>query len=190
MTPLDRFLAWFDEAVAANVKEPEAMALATASPDGVPSVRIVLYRGTSEGGIRFFTNYESRKGGDLARNPRAAAVFYWEPLGRQVRFEGRVETLTAAESDAYFASRPRSHRLGAWASEQSRPMPHAEVEARFAALEARYEGKEVPRPPHWGGFRLIPSRVEFWTRRDDRLHERVVWECDAAGVWSSTEVGP
>ena len=188
-SPLDRFLAWFDEAVAAGVAEPEAMALATSDAAGSPSVRFVLFRGTSQGGIRFFTNLQSRKGEQLAANPRAAAVFYWGPLGRQVRLEGRVERLDAAEDDAYFEGRPRAHRLAALASPQSRPITHAELLARYAALDKAHAGGPVARPPHWGGYRLVPDRIEFWTRRESRLHERIVHQL-RGGTWSSEEVGP
>jgi pyridoxamine 5'-phosphate oxidase len=188
--PLDLFASWFDAAVTAGVPQPEAMALATATPDGRPSVRMVLFRGISRGGIRFFTNRHSRKGGDLTANPRAAAVFYWEPLGHQVRLEGRIELLTAAEDDAYFAARPRGHQLAALASEQSQPADPEALRARYDELERQHEGKPVPRPPHWGGYRLVPSLIEFWTQRDNRLHDRLVFRSDGEGSWRSETLSP
>jgi pyridoxamine 5'-phosphate oxidase len=146
------------------------VALATATPDGAPSVRMVLLKGASEQGFTFFTNYDSRKGRELAENPRAALLFHWP--GRQVRVEGRVERISDAESDAYFATRPRGGQLAAWASEQSKPVESREtLVARFAELDAAHPG-EVPRPPHWGGYRLVPETYEFWEHRDNRLHDR------------------
>jgi pyridoxamine 5'-phosphate oxidase len=188
--PLALFAAWFDEAVAAGVVEPEACALGTASRDGQPAVRIVLYRGLSHGGPRFFTNYESRKGRELADNPLAAMTFFWQPLGRQVRFEGRTERLSAAESDEYFQQRPRGHQLNALASPQSRPIPGRQwlVEEK-ERLEARYAGHPVPRPEGWGGFRLVPQVVEFWTLGSDRFHTRRVFRRVAAG-WTEQLLGP
>jgi pyridoxamine 5'-phosphate oxidase len=187
--PLVLFERWYQEAVRAGLTEPDAMALATATPDGRPSVRFVLYRGLSGGGLRFFTNFGSRKGGELQANPRAAAVFYWDVLGRQVRVEGRVERLDDAEADAYFASRPRGHQLAALASPQSRPIAHAELRARYAALEAEHAGRDVPRPATWGGFRLIPDRVELWTRGEFRLHERVAYTLGPDG-WREEQIAP
>ena len=174
LDPLALFLTWFDEATAAGAQEPEVMALATATPEGRPSVRYVLYRGLSGDGIRFFTNLESRKGGELASNPRAAAVFFWNAPGlrHQIRLEGRIEQLPDAEDDAYFASRPRGHRLAALASPQSRPIPHTEL---LAALRRAREDARGPRGPpagHWGGFRLVPDTVERWIAQDNRLHRR------------------
>ncbi len=190
MNPIDDFMKLYAEAVAAGLPQPEAMALGTCT-DGRPAVRIVLFRGISGGGLRFFTNYESRKGRELAANPHAAATFYWEPLGRQVRFEGRVERLDAAESDEYFHARPRGHQIGAWASLQSTAMSHAEVVARYEALERQHEGKEVPRPPHWGGFRLVPDLVEIWTSEPNRLHRRVAYRrAGAGGEWVAEELAP
>jgi pyridoxamine 5'-phosphate oxidase len=179
----------YQEAVASGLSEPDAMALATATPDGRPSVRFVLYRGLSRGGLRFFTSYESRKGDELAANPRAAAVFYWAATGHQVRVEGRIERLDDAESDAYFASRPRGHQLAAKASPQSQPILHAELRERYAELEGRLADRPVPRPASWGGFRLVPDRIEVWTRGEFRLHERVVYTLAPAG-WSAEPIGP
>jgi pyridoxamine 5'-phosphate oxidase len=188
--PLDLFSSWFKAAVSAGVAQPEAMALATASPDGRPSVRMVLFRGVSANGIRFFTNRSSRKGDQLGANPWAAAVFYWEPLGRQIRFEGRIEPLGAAEDDAYFAARPRGHQLAALASDQSHPCDPEALRARYDQLERQYEGKPVPRPAHWGGYRLVPNLIEFWTQRDNRLHDRLVFRSDGEGRWRSETVAP
>jgi pyridoxamine 5'-phosphate oxidase len=189
--PLALFRGWFDEAAAAGVEEPEIMALATATPDGQPSVRYVLYRGVSDGGIRFFTNFESRKGAELARNPRAAVAFLWKAPGlrHQIRIEGLIERLTAEESDAYFESRPRGHRLAALASPQSRPIPHAELLARYAELERTHEGKDVARPACWGGYRLVPDVVERWIAQENRLHRRTRYQRRPGG-WLVEELGP
>lgn len=187
--PLEHLARWYDEAVTAGVRQPEAMALATATPDGRPSARYVLLRGLGPDGLRFFTNFESRKAEELDANPRAAALFYWEPLGRQVRVEGRIERLEDEISDVYFQSRPRGHRLAAWASPQSRPIAYDELLARYAGLERQYEGQEVPRPPFWGGYRLVPDRVELWQSRDNRLHERELHVLGPGG-WTSERLGP
>jgi pyridoxamine 5'-phosphate oxidase len=187
--PLDLFQAWYAQAEAASVPQPEAMALATASPDGRPSLRFVLYRGRSGPGLRFFTNYQSRKAEELLANPVAAATFYWQPLARQVRLEGPVERLDDAQSDAYWATRPRGSQLAAWASPQSQPFRYAELEQRYAALEREHDGRPVPRPPHWGGFLLIPTRIEFWEGLEFRLHKRVLYTV-VPGGWAATELGP
>jgi pyridoxamine 5'-phosphate oxidase len=187
--PLDLFQRWFDEAQAAGEAQPETMALATATPDGRPSLRFVLYRGRSGDGLRFFTNYESRKAGELAANAAAAVAFYWHALGRQVRIEGRTHRLGPQESDAYFQARPRGSQLAAWASPQSRPLPHAELEARYAELERSYEGRPIPRPPFWGGFLLVADRVELWEGRTFRLHRREVFTRTGDG-WRSEEIAP
>ena len=189
--PLILFQRWIDDAVAAGVPEADAMALATASRDGAPSVRFVLFRGLSEGGLRFFTNLGSRKGDELAANPRASVVFWWQPLGRQVRIEGKIERLSAAEDDAYFAARPRGHRLAALASPQSRPIGYDELLDRYAALEREYQDQEVHRPAGWGGFRLIPMAIEFWVRKDNRLHERTEFQRERPGTaWQRRTLGP
>jgi len=188
--PLARFVAWFDAAVAAGVAAPEAMVLATATRDGIPSARVVLFRGLSGGGLRFFTNYESRKGHELDANPRAALVFHWEPMARQVRVEGLVERLPAEESDEYFLSRPHGHRLGAWASPQSEAIANRdEILQRHAEYAARF-GAEVPRPPHWGGYRVLPQTIEFWSGFPDRLHERHLYLRGNDGDWTMTTLAP
>jgi len=172
--PLAQFRQWFDGAREAGVVFPETMTLATATPEGVPSARMVLLKDVDADGFVFFSGYESRKGVELAANGRAALVFYWQPLGRQVRVEGVVERTSDTESAAYFATRPRGSQLAAWASRQSRPLAsREELERRFAELEREYEGRDVPRPPHWGGYRLWPDVVEFWQHRDNRLHDRL-----------------
>ncbi len=172
--PLALFREWFEAARAAGVQAPEAMTLATASADGAPSARMVLLKAADEDWFVFYSGYDSRKGSELAANPRAALVFYWQPLGRQVRVEGPVERAAAEESDAYFAGRPRASRLAAWASEQSRPLASREdLDRRYAELEAEYEGRDVPRPDRWGGYRLRAEAIEFWQHRDNRLHDRI-----------------
>lgn len=172
--PFTLFESWFEEVLAAGLADPNAMTLATATTNGRPSARIVLLKGFDSQGFVFFTNYESRKGEELAANPYAALVFWWGPLERQVRIEGHVERVDHAASDAYHDSRPRDSQLGAWASPQSRMLDgRAVLEARLADAEARFAGAPVPRPPHWGGFRLIPDVVEFWQGRTSRLHDRL-----------------
>jgi pyridoxamine 5'-phosphate oxidase len=188
--PLAQLAHWYEHAVAAGLPEPEAMALATATPDGAPSVRFVLLKGIDARGVEFYTNYESRKGRELAANPRGALAILWKPLQRQVRVEGPVERLSAEESDAYFASRARGSRLGAWASRQSAEIPDREwLEARLAEAEAEYPGEDVPRPPYWGGYVLRPDAIEFWEGRPNRLHDRELFT-RAAGGWTSRRLSP
>ncbi|HEU0044007.1 pyridoxamine 5'-phosphate oxidase [Sphingomonas sp.] len=171
--PFALFDAWFAEARASEPNDPNAMALATADADGRPSVRMVLLKGHGADGFVFYTNREGRKAAELAANPQAALLFHWKSLRRQVRIEGPVTHATDAESDAYFASRGRDSQLGAWASDQSRPLDARETfEARVADAAARFEGQPVPRPPHWGGYRVTPRTIEFWQDRAARLHER------------------
>jgi pyridoxamine 5'-phosphate oxidase len=172
--PLRQFAAWFADAGAAGVREPEAMALATAAPGGAPSVRMVLLKGFDEHGFLFFSNYASRKGTELAANPRAALLFHWDPLGRQVRIEGPVTHVEAEETAAYVRSRPRRSQLSALASPQSRPLAsRSELEERVAELERTHRDAELPVPSDWGGFRLSPESFEFWQQRSDRLHDRL-----------------
>jgi pyridoxamine 5'-phosphate oxidase len=188
--PLEQFLHWFAEAGAAGVDTPEAMALATAAPDGRPSVRMVLLKDAGQTGFAFYTSYESRKGDELSANPHAALLFHWRPLGRQVRVEGGVGRVSAAESEAYFRTRPLGSRLAAWASPQSRPLAdRAELDGRFAEVQARFPDDDVPLPPHWGGYRLVPHAYEFWQHRDDRLHDRVRYE-RADSSWRRERLGP
>ena len=171
--PFALFDAWFAEAKAAEPNDPEAMALATAAADGQPSLRMVLLKGHGPQGFDFYTNLDSRKGEELAANPNAALLFHWKSLRRQVRIEGPVEPLPDAAADAYFTSRARDSQLGAWASDQSRPLEsRAQFEERFEAVKQRFAGENVPRPPRWGGFRLKPEAIEFWSDRPHRLHER------------------
>jgi pyridoxamine 5'-phosphate oxidase len=188
--PLAQLTRWLGEAREAGMIEPTAMALATATPDGRPSVRIVLFKGLTDGGLTFYTNYESRKGSELKDNPRAALVFWWDKLERQVRIEGVVEQLPHEQSRAYADSRPRASQLSAYASRQSRVVAsRAELEARFSAAEKRFEGLPVPLPAHWGGYRLRPERFEFWQGRRDRLHDRLVYRSTADG-WRIERLEP
>lgn len=190
--PHVQFERWFSEATAAGVVQPEAMTLATATMDGAPSARMVLLKGHDAGGFTFYTNRESRKGLDLAANPRAALVFHWhEPRERQVRVEGRVEALDDERSAAYFATRPRGARLAAWASPQSRPVAgRDELELRYDELAARFaDGDDVPLPPFWGGYLVIPDAIELWQAREHRFHDRVRYEREAEG-WLRERLGP
>jgi pyridoxamine 5'-phosphate oxidase len=188
--PLEQFRRWYAEAEAAGIRAPHAMALATATPEGAPSLRMVLLKGVDEQGFVFYSGYVSRKGAELHSNPRAALLFYWDPLGRQVRVEGDVERVTAEESDAYFASRPRGAQLAATASKQTAVLPgRDELDTRVAALEEEHAGGDVPRPAHWGGYRLRPVTYEFWQHREDRLHDRLRYRRDG-GSWIVERLSP
>ena len=188
--PLTQLARWLDDAQAAGMIEPTAMTLATAAKDGQPSARIVLYKGPHDGGLTFYTNYESRKGGELAGNDRAALVFWWDKLERSVRVEGRVEKLPRSMSESYARSRPRGSQLGALTSRQSRVVANrAELERRLAENEAKLGGQEVPVPANWGGYLLRPAMFEFWQGRRDRLHDRLVYRADRAG-WRVERLEP
>jgi pyridoxamine 5'-phosphate oxidase len=189
--PIRQFALWFDEATKSAVAEPNAMTLATCTIDGRPSARIVLLRGLDERGFAFFTNYESRKARELDKNPWAALVFFWHELERQVRVEGRVERVSAEDSDVYFHSRPANSRTGAWASPQSEVIPSKQaLEERFGDLEDRFADGAVPRPPHWGGYRLVPDTVEFWQGRPSRLHDRLRYTRRQHGDWLLERLAP
>lgn len=191
--PIDQFRAWFDEALDAEVEEPNAMTLATAGANGTPSARIVLLKGLDARGFQFYSNYESQKGTELSQNPHAALVFWWEALERQVRVEGRVERLPEDESTEYFHSRPRGSQLSAWASPQSRVVEdRAELEQNLDAVQAEYADDEpIPRPPHWGGYVVRPTQIEFWQGRPNRLHDRLRYRrADEQADWTLERLAP
>jgi pyridoxamine 5'-phosphate oxidase len=189
--PIRQFAHWFDEVTRSTLPEPHAMTLATCTHDGRPSARIVLLRGVDERGFAFFTNYESRKARELDKNPWAALVFFWHDLERQVRVEGRVERVSADESDVYFHGRPASSRIGAWASPQSQVIPTREaLEERFGDLENRFADGAIPRPSNWGGYRLIPDSVEFWQGRPSRLHDRLRYTRGQQDGWLIERLAP
>ena len=188
--PIVQFDEWFENAVEADLHEPNAMILATATAGGKPSARTVLLKGYDERGFVFYTNYEGRKAKEIEVNPACALLFYWGELERQVRIEGRATRLSGEESDAYFASRPRGSRVGAWASEQSHPVEDRSIlEERVRALQAEYEGREIPRPPFWGGYRIEPDTIEFWQGRENRLHDRIVYYRSGRG-WKIVRLQP
>lgn len=189
--PLRQFEKWFKQALTANLPEPNAMTLATATPDGQPSARVVLLKEFDASGFTFFTNYHSRKGHEIAANARAALLFFWPELQRQVRIEGTVERVSEAESDVYFRSRPLGSRLGAWASQQSEVISGRDVlEERVRELMQRYSDGDVPRPPHWGGYRVCPVTIEFWQGRPDRLHDRLRYQRVQPDCWRLERLSP
>jgi pyridoxamine 5'-phosphate oxidase len=188
--PIRQFEKWFAQAIEAQLPEPNAMTLATVDSRGYPSARIVLIKGVDARGFVFYTNYESRKGREIAANPRASLLFHWIELERQVRIEGSVEKTSAEQSDAYYASRPLASRIGAWASEQSQEIEsRAALEAREREIVAQY-GETPPRPPHWGGYRVIPDTIEFWQGRPSRLHDRMRYTRDGSGAWQIARLSP
>jgi pyridoxamine 5'-phosphate oxidase len=189
--PYAQFVAWLTEAAGKGLPEPNAVAVATATPDAHPSVRMVLLKEHDQGGLVFYTNYDGRKADELAQNPHAAMLFFWYPLERQVRIEGLVEQVGDEQSAAYFASRPRKSQLSAWASPQSRVVGSREaLEQLYAEHEQRFEGKDIPRPPYWGGYRLTPDYYEFWQGRRDRLHDRLAYTREPDGSWSLCRLAP
>jgi pyridoxamine 5'-phosphate oxidase len=192
LSPLRTLATWIDEARARGVEHPDAMALATATPDGVPSVRVVLCRGLDDDSLRFFTNYDSRKGRELDANPHAAVVFHWRELGRQVRVEGEVSRASAEVSDAYFASRPRGNRIASCVSPQSQPIESwEELQRKYVALTKKLEGQDVERPLHWGGYTLRAKAVELWVADPVRLHECIRYErTGAGGAWAGSRRAP
>lgn len=189
--PIAQLSVWLDAARAVEECDPTAMALATVSGDGRPSVRMVLLKGLDERGLAFYTNLKSRKGRQLKANPNAALTFWWPVLERQVRVEGRVERVAEAEAEAYFSTRPLGGKLGAWASPQSRPLENREeLDARLEAIRAEFDDDDIPLPPHWGGFRVVPDRFEFWQGRASRLHDRIEYALDEQGDWTITRLAP
>jgi pyridoxamine 5'-phosphate oxidase len=191
INPIDQFEYWLQEAVKSKVPEPNAMHLATATHDGKPSGRVILLKGFDHSGFIFFSNYKSRKGHELTDNPHAAMTFLWLELFRQVRIEGIVSKISEAESEAYFQSRPRNSQLGAWASEQSKALrDRQELEDRFRDAEKLFDGKPVLRPPHWGGYCLKPTRIEFWQGRAGRIHDRIEYTLQAEGIWKKQRLFP
>lgn len=189
--PVAQVRLWFEDAKTTALPNPNAFTLATVDPDGKPSARIVLCKDFDERGIVFFTNYQSRKGEALLGDPRAAALFHWDPLDRQIRIEGHVALVSEAESDAYFATRPRPSQVGAWASQQSRPLAdRSTLESLIAKVEHRFAGRDVPRPPQWGGFRLSLDSIEFWQGHKHRVHDRIVYTPHSRGNWNVQRLFP
>ena len=191
VNPLDQFEHWFEEATAAEINEPTAMNLSTVSENGRPSGRIVLLKGINDSAFQFYTNYESQKAHDLALNPFAALTFFWPELERQIRIEGKVEKLSESTSESYFSSRPWDSQIGAWASPQSQVIENRDVlEENFQKVKEKYEGREVPRPSHWGGYQLVPDRFEFWQGRSSRLHDRIIYWLSNDGEWIIERLAP
>ena len=189
--PIPMFKRWFQEALKAEVLDVNALALASISASGKPSNRIVLLKGLDSRGFTFFTNYESRKGKELRQKPVASLLFFWPQLSRQIRIDGKVSKVSTHESDVYFKTRPRGSQLGAWASNQSQTVPNREyLEARMRALEEQFAGKTIPRPPYWGGFRLVPNTLEFWQGRPNRLHDRLQYQRKGQGGWKISRLAP
>ena len=189
--PIQQFTKWYNEVQAAEITEYYAMTLATCTNEGRPAARIVYLRGFDERGFAFYTNYNSRKGEELAQNPQAALCFYWKEVERQVRIEGMVEKVSEEESDAYFSGRPMNNKLGAWASSQSGPLESAQaLEVRVEEFRRKFAGGDIPRPAHWGGYRMIPDRIEFWQGRPSRLHDRFVYTFDEQGNWKAQRINP
>ncbi|MCB9076976.1 MAG: pyridoxamine 5'-phosphate oxidase [Anaerolineaceae bacterium] len=189
--PLEQFKLWLDEAIAADIIEPQAMTLATATVDGVPSARTVLLRDYDERGFVFYTNYQSQKGRELAENPHAALTFYWAALHRQVRITGSVSRVSSEESDSYFKSRPEGSKIGAWASKQSQVLrSRAELEVEVKEFEAEFKGKEIPRPLYWGGYQLLPDMIEFWQGQPSRLHDRFRYVRQSDDSWVIQRLSP
>ena len=189
--PLSQFRKWFEEAQKAQVPEPNAMTLSTATAQGRPAARIVLIKDVTEEGFVFFTNYESRKSHEIEENPFGALTFFWQPLERQVRIEGRLQKVDSSVSDEYFASRPRGSQLGAWASPQSQEIQNrGMLEINEKNFEERFAGQEIPRPKHWGGYILLPDYMEFWQGRSSRLHDRIVYELQGNSSWHRKRIAP
>ena len=189
--PFAQFEEWFSQALNADILEPNAMMVATTTPEGKPSARMVLLKDFDERGFVFYTNYNSHKAQELAENPQAALVFWWAELQRQIRISGRVEKVSASESDKYFYSRPLDSRLGAWASNQSEVIESREVlEQQLEELKEKYQDRDIPRPPHWGGIRVIPTEIEFWQGRSSRLHDRLLYTKDVDDSWKIERLSP
>jgi len=189
--PITQFGVWWQEALQSEIEEVNAMTLATANQQGIPAARIVLLKGVDERGFVFFTNYESNKADDLHQNPHACLVFFWKELERQIRISGQVEKVSEAESDQYFHSRPAGSRIGAWASPQSSVISSREIiEEKVAAFQQSFEGKEIPRPVHWGGYRVKPVKIEFWQGRSNRLHDRIQYTLQSEGSWKIERLAP
>jgi len=189
--PIEQYANWFEQAVGAQVLDPKAFVLSTVSSDGKPSARVVYVRGLQEDGLIFYTNYTSRKGEEIAQNTQVSGTVFWSELERQIRFEGHASKVAKSESDTYFAGRPRESQIGAWASEQSHQInSRKELEDRVAQFEQQFKGKPVPRPPHWGGYLIVPTRFEFWQGRPGRLHDRIVYEKDGEGQWACHRLAP